>query len=139
MIYLAGPLFTAAERTFNIELARHIKDAFGEDVFLPQSECAGCSTPDEIFTACREGIDRSRVVVAILDGTDADSGTCFEAGYAYALNIPVIGLRTDFRHCCDDGGLNLMLSQSCRHVIHLSSLESDDPMKEIIDSLKEYL
>lgn len=139
MIYLAGPLFTAAEREFNLKLALRIKDALGENVYLPQTECNECTSPGEIFTICKEGIGRSRLVVAILDGTDADSGTCFEAGYAYALNIPVIGIRTDFRHCGDDGGLNLMLSQSCRHIIYLSSLEVKDPIEQIINSLREYL
>jgi nucleoside 2-deoxyribosyltransferase len=36
-------------------------------------------------------------VLAILDGTDVDSGTASEIGYAAALGIPVVGLRLDSR------------------------------------------
>jgi nucleoside 2-deoxyribosyltransferase len=36
-------------------------------------------------------------VLAILDGSDVDSGTAAEIGYAAALPRPVIGLRTDLR------------------------------------------
>src|SRR5688500_17150549 len=37
------------------------------------------------------------LVVAVLDGTDVDSGTASEIGFAYAQGKPVVGLRTDFR------------------------------------------
>src|SRR4051794_21133183 len=36
-------------------------------------------------------------VLAVLDGADVDSGTAAEIGYAAALGIPVVGLRTDLR------------------------------------------
>ena len=36
-------------------------------------------------------------VLAILDGSDVDSGTAAEIGYAAALRRPVIGLRSDLR------------------------------------------
>ena len=139
MIYLAGPLFTTAEREFNEKLARSIQDNLAERVFLPQVECSQCSTPQEIFTVCKKGIDQCRIVVAVLDGPDADSGTCFEAGYAHAREIPIIGIRTDFRQRGDDGGLNLMLSRSCSHCIYLSSLEHADALTEITAELKKVL
>jgi nucleoside 2-deoxyribosyltransferase len=36
-------------------------------------------------------------VLAILDGSDVDSGTAAEVGYACALGKPIVGLRTDLR------------------------------------------
>jgi nucleoside 2-deoxyribosyltransferase len=36
-------------------------------------------------------------VLAVLDGPDVDSGTAAEIGWAAARQLPVIGLRTDFR------------------------------------------
>ena len=39
----------------------------------------------------------SDAVLAILDGADVDSGTAAEVGYACALGIPIVGLRTDLR------------------------------------------
>ena len=51
-----------------------------------------------------EGIKRSDAVFAIIDGTDIDSGTASEIGFAYALNKPIIGYRNDFRLCGDNEG-----------------------------------
>jgi nucleoside 2-deoxyribosyltransferase len=36
-------------------------------------------------------------VLAILDGSDVDSGTAAEVGFACALGTPIVGLRTDLR------------------------------------------
>lgn len=128
-IYLAGPLFSTAERNYNLELANYLREgALG--VFLPQEECVGLSGPGEIYEKCVEGIRGASVVVAVLDGPDADSGTSWELGYAVARGIPVIGLRTDFRQHGDDGGLNLMLSQSCTGIIEISSL-TESTVEEI--------
>ena len=137
MIYLAGPLFTAAERQFNAQLAAALQQRLGEEVFLPQERCSSCVSSREIFACCRDGIDRSRLLMAVLDGPDADSGTCFEAGYAHAKGIPVIGIRTDFRQSCDDGGLNLMLSQSCMELVAVSSLDSADCVRDIVDTIEK--
>ncbi len=138
-IYLAGPLFSTAERNYNLELAGHLRGgALG--VFLPQEECEGLSTPGEIYEKCIEGIRGASVVVAVLDGTDADSGTAWEMGYAMARGIPVIGLRTDFRQHGDDGGLNLMLSQSCTGIIEISSLTGstvEDIANRILSAIRD--
>ncbi len=41
-------------------------------------------------------------VLALLDGSDVDSGTAAEIGYAAALGRPVIGLRSDIRTAGDN-------------------------------------
>ncbi|MDJ1180664.1 nucleoside 2-deoxyribosyltransferase [Roseofilum sp. BLCC_M91] len=115
-IYLAAPLFTQAEQEFNAKLAQQLQSA-GHTVFLPQEEAKNLTKTEDIFKRCLYGLDRAHLVLAILDGSDADSGTCFEVGYAYAKKLPVIGLRTDFRGTGDDWGLNLMLLQSCNHLL----------------------
>ncbi|MDD1656755.1 MAG: nucleoside 2-deoxyribosyltransferase, partial [Methanomicrobiales archaeon] len=48
------------------------------------------------------------------DGPDADSGTAWEMGYASALGVPVIALRTDSRRFSAERRLNLMLERSAR-------------------------
>jgi nucleoside 2-deoxyribosyltransferase len=120
MIYLAAPLFTAAEMTFNAELARRLRAA-GHEVAVPQDFCAPCAGPPPDFAgihrACLDHLARASLVVAVLDGADPDSGTCFEVGWAVARGIPVVGLRTDLRPG-EDGGLpNCMLTRSCRTVV----------------------
>ena len=41
-------------------------------------------------------------VLAVLDGSDVDSGTAAEIGYAAALGRPVVGLRSDIRTAGDN-------------------------------------
>lgn len=116
MIYIAAPLFTHAE----IEYNRKLKDMLlnnGFSVFLPQEDAEDAAQERErqnqeyIFVKCVEGVDASDLVVAVLDGVDVDSGTAWEAGYAYAKGKPVIGLRTDFRELAD-GIVNLMVEMA---------------------------
>src|SRR6202007_609915 len=93
-IYLAGPLFSTAERNFNKELTRLLRDK-GYEVWLPQEFEQMTMTPKQIFLKDVEGIDWADVVVANMDGQDPDSGTCWECGYAYRKK-PVVLLRTQF-------------------------------------------
>lgn len=125
-VYLAGPLFTIAERQFNKNLAQELRD-LGYTVFLPQEEEPREISARAIFEMDVSGIDRARAVVAILDGPDPDSGTCWECGYAYAKGKPVVAVRTDFRNASDGGfaPYNLMLSESASQHVHLPSLQYD--------------
>jgi nucleoside 2-deoxyribosyltransferase len=52
----------------------------------------------------QNGIDRCDILVAVLDGTDVDSGTAAEIGYAFARNKRVFGYRSDFRIAADNEG-----------------------------------
>jgi len=115
-VYLAAPLFSAAERTYNAVIADLLKKNLFE-VYLPQdagddSTGRGMEEHQRLFTVNKEALARSDIVVAIVDGADADSGTSWEMGYAYAKGIPVIALRTDFRHVGACEHVNLMLEQS---------------------------
>lgn len=47
-------------------------------------------------------IDECAAVLAVLDGTDVDSGTAAEIGYAAALHKPIVGLRCDLRMTGDN-------------------------------------
>lgn len=134
-VYLAGPLFTIAERQFNESLAKELRD-LGYAVFLPQEEEPREISARAIFEMDVSGIDQSRAIVAILDGPDPDSGTCWECGYAYAKSKPIIAVRTDFRNASDGGfaPYNLMLSESASQHVHLPSLQYDLKMAvEAID------
>ncbi|WP_094228884.1 nucleoside 2-deoxyribosyltransferase [Methanolobus psychrotolerans] len=117
-IYLAGPLFSQAERDFNV-LLRDMLAEMGFSVFLPQED--GNDTESSrledrqriIFENDIRGLDESDIVLAVLDGgSDVDSGTAWEMGYAYAKGMPVIGLKTDFRTFGDEGIVNLMMEMS---------------------------
>ncbi len=124
-IYLAAPLFSEAELDFNRKLRNEIKGA-GFKVFLPQEDSNNVKERDDrqkvIFTKNEAGIRKSDIVAAVLDGTDVDSGTAWEIGYAYALGKPVLGIRTDFRTLGIEGTVNLMIERSviiCKNIPEL--------------------
>jgi nucleoside 2-deoxyribosyltransferase len=132
-VYFAAPLFTQNEWTWNAALAARLR-ALGYEVLLPQESAwpmlSGAVRFDAqmLFEQNLVGIERSEALVAILDGADADSGTCFECGYARKAGRPVIGVRTDLRRSGDDpeAGVNLMLSRSCAKLITLPYDRRDD-------------
>ena len=128
-IYLAAPLFSEAERRFNRKIAA-ILARHNLSVYLPQD--AGDNTPGrdtgehhEIFLANLSALQKSHIIIAVADGADADSGTAWEMGYAFANKIPVIALRTDFRMVGQQEHVNLMLEQSaavvrsCRDLVEV--------------------
>ncbi|MBO4522299.1 MAG: nucleoside 2-deoxyribosyltransferase, partial [Methanomicrobium sp.] len=65
-----------------------------------------------IFEYNLKALDECDIVVAVVDGADADSGTAWEIGYAYAVKKRVILLRTDFRRVGRSEAVNLMLEES---------------------------
>ena len=115
-IYLAAPLFSEAEREFNAKIAGILREK-KYAVHLPQEVGDDSSTRDEaetgrIFEYNLKALDECDIVVAVVDGADADSGTAWEIGYAYAVKKRIILLRTDFRRVGRSEAVNLMLEES---------------------------
>lgn len=139
LVYLAGPLFTLAERRFNRDLAAAL-ESLGMTVILPQEvdhEPHAAADPDRIFRRCVDDLDRAQAVVAVLDGPDADAGTAFECGYCYGRGVPVVGLRTDLR-----GGsepmVNTMLRRAVTHWFEVDPVGADlgDVARRLRDRLQ---
>ena len=142
-IYIAGSLFTLAERQFNKELESTIREMDKDiEIILPQYETGKMAgAPDFVekaFRFCLQSVNECDVIVSILDGADADSGTCVELGYAYAREKPIIGIRTDIR-LSEDRGLNLMVANICTRLIVKSSLTTNvnEIALEIVNILHE--
>ena len=104
--YLAGPLFSDAERSFNELVTDKLADSV--DVYLPQRDGGLMSdmvrdgvTPH--VAACRvfrwdmDAIHDCDVLIAILDGRAIDEGVAFELGIAFAHSKRCVGLQTDSR------------------------------------------
>lgn len=106
-VYLAGPLFSDAERHFNAGLASILE---GEcSVYLPQRD--GCLVVDlvenfqipwneaaqEVFDRDQEAIEKCDLLIAVMDGRAVDEGAAFEMGYAFARGKPCWALKTDPR------------------------------------------
>jgi nucleoside 2-deoxyribosyltransferase len=63
----------------------------------------------ELGAANEALIRRADALLAVLDGTDVDSGTAAEIGFAAALGKPAIGLRLDTRRTGDNAGVTVNL------------------------------
>lgn len=135
-IYLAAPLFSQAERAFNARL-RQLLDNRGFCVYLPQEDSEDNSSKRDdrdqqrLFENNRDAIDKCDIIVAVLDGgSDVDSGTAWEIGYAYAKRKTLLALKTDFRTLGSEGIVNLMIERS------VNELETD--VESLLDALEKY-
>ncbi len=113
LIYLAGPLFSEAERRFNLELAEKL-EALGFLLFLPQRDGVererppyASMTPEErrnaTFHLDKQQIFLSDAFLFVLGGRVPDEGACVELGIAYCQKELqdskklLVGLHTDTR------------------------------------------
>lgn len=73
------------------------------------------------------------LLVAWLDGQEVDSGTAIEIGYAAALDVPCIGLRTDLRLAGEEGmAVNLQVEAT----IVASGGRMVDSLAALLDELR---
>ncbi|CAK0782076.1 Nucleoside 2-deoxyribosyltransferase [Gammaproteobacteria bacterium] len=134
-VYLAGPLFSEAERNWHMDTKRMLLEAAAkkdiamtiiwpyELITQEEIESLANEARDEIFRRCKEGLDKARIVVALLDGVQVDDGTAWEIGYFYGVrktNHKIIGIRTDFRNAGESAGaiVNAMIEISCDKIVH---------------------
>ena len=125
LIYFAGPLFSEAERRFNLALTQRL-EALGYEVFLPQRDGAerdrppyDTMTPEErrqaMFRLDRSRILDSDVFLFVLDGRVPDEGACVELGIAHCQKYLqngeklLLGLHTDTRAAFVGARLNPMV------------------------------
>ncbi|MGH2495799.1 MAG: nucleoside 2-deoxyribosyltransferase [Ktedonobacteraceae bacterium] len=111
-IYVAGPLFNTHERWYLERIAEAL-EAAGYRTFLPQRDAGlvklGSSEERlRIFKIDMDALNAADLIVALLTGTDHDSGTSAELGYMYALGKPCYGISDDKR-----GGLNNIIWGIC--------------------------
>jgi nucleoside 2-deoxyribosyltransferase len=117
-IYIAGPLFSKAEKDFNLDINSYLND-IEHPTFLPQedgfdkaslvekitSSSKDAATKEkelaklnaDIFSKDIGEIENSDLLLIILDGRVPDEGACVELGYAHAQGKVCIGLKTDSR------------------------------------------
>lgn len=123
-VYIAAPFFNPDQVT-RVALVETLLEKHGLTYFSPrkQSAIGPISSPEvrkKSFEMNVNGIEEAEYLIAITDGKDM--GTIFEAGHAYASNIPVIYVAFTIGK---DGMFNLMLAESgkaaCRTVEELEA------------------
>ncbi len=130
-LYLAGPLFTEAERSFIDGLADDLTEA-GHECFVPHRQVFEPLDALTVFAIDSDGLRWSEAVVAWLDGPGVDDGTACEIGLFSELvrREPdryrgIIGLVTDWRAVrrrdrgMTDGGINLFVGGAILEHGHL--------------------
>lgn len=127
-IYIAGPLFTEAERYYLQKIDEVLKK-LGFDTYLPHKDggifVRGVTKSEDFFRKDLEEINKCDMLVAVLNGIDVDSGTSWEIGFAYSKGIPVFGILDDTRKP-DNKLLNPMIFNSIKKIAkNIEELEEE--------------
>jgi nucleoside 2-deoxyribosyltransferase len=147
LIYFAGPLFSDAERLFNLRITERLERA-DYKVFLPQRDGVERDQPpydqmkaDErrraMFELDKRKIFESDVFLFVLDGRVPDEGACVELGLAHAhkelqgTKKLLVELQTDSRAAFLGSKLNPMLRVSLERVV-----ESEDELLKVLEDYR---
>ena len=80
-------------------------------------------------------LNQADIVIAVLDGSDVDSGVASEIGYAQANNKIIIGYRSDFRLSGDN--LAAQVNLQVEHFIDESGGIIVNKIKDLQENLKK--
>ena len=123
-VYVAGPLFSEAERSWLDALAARLRTE-GIDCFVPHENFPELAdvTLDEVYRIDTDGLRSSNALVAWLDGPMVDDGTACEIGMFHALmqsdpsKKGIVGLLTDIRGMRGEStGVNLFVQGAIEDV-----------------------
>ena len=140
-VYFAGPLFTDAEKEYNLKIVS-ILESNGYEVFLPQRDGFLAAelenrTEEEItrmiFERDRDEVLKSDILLIVLDGRVPDEGACVELGIAYANGKRCYGIKNDARSLELNMDINPMIAGCFTRLFY--NLDGE----ELIHSLEEYL
>ena len=134
-VYVAGPLFSEAERAWLDALAARLR-AEGFDCFVPHENFPELAdvTLEQVYRIDSEGLQSANALVAWLDGPIVDDGTACEIGMFAELARSggdhyrrIVAITTDIRlerrraGNVVGGGMNLFVGgaiESCGRIVH---------------------
>lgn len=137
-IYFAGPLFTPGDLMWNQQIVRRI-EALGFEVYLPQEAVLidEASTLEDRKNAQEWdnlAIDNCDLMIAILHGTDIDSGTACEIGRAGYQKKWILGHMEDCRCFARNEQVNTYVEQ----FISEMSYDETNLMNQLRDFLNDF-
>lgn len=145
--YVASPLgFTEAgrhyyEKVFLPELAK-VVEPVDPWVLVSDAEVAKAEEDEterelaaEIGVRNTEALKSCKLLVAVLDGQEVDSGTAAEVGYANALGIRCFGLRTDHRK---SGEIGATVNLQVESFLVTSGGLIVDSLKGLVEALRRH-
>jgi nucleoside 2-deoxyribosyltransferase-like protein len=145
-LYVAGPLFSEAERSWLDLLAARLRSE-GFECFVPQEHFPELAdvTVEEVYRIDTEGLRSANALVAWLDGAMVDDGTACEIGMFAELvrsdnerHRGIVAIATDLRlerrrtQGVVGGGMNLFVGgaiESCGKIVHA--------VDEVVAALRE--
>ena len=134
-LYVAGPLFSEAERSWLDDLAARLR-AEGFDCFVPHENFPQLAnvTVEDVYRVDTDGLRSANALVAWVDGPMCDDGTASEIGmFAELVNSGgeqyrgIVAIATDLRlqrrreRGVVGGGMNLFVTgaiESCGTIVH---------------------
>jgi len=145
-VYVAGPLFSEAERSWLDVLAARLRTE-GFECFVPHEQFAELAdvTVEEVYRIDTEGLRSANALVAWLDGAMVDDGTACEIGMLAELVQSeraryrgIVAIATDLRlerrreRGVVGGGMNLFVGgaiESCGTIVY--------SVDEVVAALRE--
>jgi nucleoside 2-deoxyribosyltransferase len=155
-VYVASPLgFAESTRAYGSAVSEALRDAGFEpldpwegsegqfaEAFAAAEEARG---PEErqreleridlaIGRHNHDLLQQADAVLAVLDGTDVDSGTAAEVGFAAACRLPVVGLRSDKRQAGENDGCSVNLQ--VEYFVRLNGGAITSSLEEAVGQLR---
>lgn len=97
--YLAAPFFNQNERYIYARVIDYLRNAEHLDLYVPQEHTVedawNLSNPDwawKVFHEDVRALDEAAIVYVLNFGMYSDSGTAWEAGYAYAKGKQIVNV-----------------------------------------------
>ena len=137
-IYLASPFFSHEEVTIYRQVIHDLRNA-GHEVYAPQEhtiegawDMSNKDWANRVYINDINAIDDCACVMVLNFGMYSDSGTAWEAGFAFALNKWVVHVLCGG----DNATYSLMMMNGCDKVIELRNVVHFDEESSAVDMNK---
>ena len=120
--YLAAPFFNQNERYIYSRVIDYLRNAEHLDLYVPMEHTvedawnlSNSAWAWEVFKEDVRALDKAEIVYVLNFGMYSDSGTAWEAGYAYAKGKPIVNILVNQK----DNVYSLMMINSANRVVNV--------------------
>ena len=131
--YLAAPFFSQNERYIYARVIDYLRNAEHLDLYVPQEHTvedawnlSNSAWAWEVFKEDVRALDEAKVVYVLNFGMYSDSGTAWEAGYAYAKGKRIVNILVNQK----DNVYSLMMINGANRLVNV---EFDDVALEEVE------
>lgn len=131
--YLAAPFFNQNERYIYARVIDYLRNAEHLDLYVPQEHTvedawnlSNSAWAWEVFKEDVRALDEAKIVYVLNFGMYSDSGTAWEAGYAYAKGKRIVNILVNQK----DNVYSLMMINGTNRLVNV---EFDDVALEEVE------